>query len=138
MTLRICTGVLFFVTSVLYSLSAVDFSSALTAAICLAVPLMFVSVVLIYSICRIKEEINNVSTETYLPNNKLMCLHVTLFSIFAIISMTYISLFSLNLPKDLESKAYLSRAIFNNCIACLMKLNLFMIDMMMLYMFVKF
>ena len=67
-----------------------------------------------------------------------MCLHVTLFSIFAIISMAYISLFTLNLPKDMESKAYLSRAIFNNCIACLMKLNLFMIDMMMLYMFVKF
>ena len=52
--------------------------------------------------------------------------------------MTYISLFSLNQPKDLNSKAYLARATFNNCTACLMKVLLFIIDMMMLYMFVKF
>ena len=94
--LRISTASLFLVTTVLYSLSVLEISSALTAIICLTIPLLIVSVVLIYSICRIKEEINYIITDTYLPNNGLMCLHVTFFSMFALVSMSYISLFTLN------------------------------------------
>ena len=65
-------------------------------------------------------------------------MHIFLFALYSLLATVYISLYSLNSPRDVEDVEYLKLAVVVNSVCVVMKLVLFMVDILMLVMFGKF